>query len=281
MKNSAHIFPLVSYTPIHVKHGESSVTEHLVCQELPLEIRINDAPYATLMRTPGLDRELAVGFCFTDGVIDAVDEIADVQSLSAQDSPYITAITLNIPTFAGQDMSQRSLLKSSSASVNRRQILDQAQKPDPDLEQRATRFNLAVLDDLPDKLKACQTLRAQCHSTHGAALFDQYGELRCCTEDVGRHNALDKLIGYVLLNQLTTHDCILMLSSRASFEMIQKAGRIAIPVVATISAPTALALEVAEQLRCTYLSYLKQGGVAIYTHPWRFVLTEGCEGIEH
>ena len=126
MKNSDHNVPLVSYTPIHVKHGESSVTEHLVCQELPLEIRINDVPYATLMRTPGLDRELAVGFCFTDGVIDAVDEIADVQSLSAQDSPYITAITLNIPTFDGQDMSQRSLLKSSSASVNRRQILDQA-----------------------------------------------------------------------------------------------------------------------------------------------------------
>ena len=277
MKNPDQTFPLVTYAPIQIKHGESSRTENLVCQELPLEIRINDSPYATLMRTPGLDKELAVGFCFTDGVVDAIDEIADIQCLSVSDSPYVATMTMNIPKFSGQDMNRRSLLKSSSASVNRMQILEHIQGPGSDSEQHDTCFNLSVLDDLPDKLKACQTLRTKCHSTHGAALFDQYGELLCCTEDVGRHNALDKLIGYVLLNSIKTDETILMLSSRASFEMIQKAGRIAIPVVATISAPTDLALKVAERLRCTYVSYLKQGGVYIYTHPWRFGLTGECE----
>lgn len=279
MKNHDQTLPLVTYTPIQIKHGESSLTENLVCQELPLEIQINDSPYATLMRTPGLDKELAVGFCFTDGVVDAIDEIADIQCLSVSDSPYVTTITMNIPKFSGQDMSQRSLLKSSSASVNSTQILEHllSQEPGTEVWQRGNHFNLSVLDELPDKLKASQTLRAKCHSMHGAALFDQHGELLCCTEDVGRHNALDKLIGYVLLNSIKTDETILMLSSRASFEMIQKAGRVAIPVVATISAPTDLALKVADRLRCTYVRHLKQDGFYIYTHPWRFGLSGECE----
>jgi FdhD protein len=266
------VFPLVTYTPIQVKDRQNRRVKNLVCQELPLEIRINDTPYATLMRTPTLEKELAIGFCFTDKVLTSIDDISNILCTSTQGFSYITTVALVIPRLIGQDLTRQSLLKSSSASVNNPQILEDLlhNEPPPESETPERLFDLSVLNELPDKLNACQVLRAKCGATHGAALFSHTGKLVCCTEDVGRHNALDKLIGFVLLNRIDTRDKMLMLSSRASFEMIQKAGSVSIPVVATISAPTDLALRVAERLRCTYISFLKKGGYNIYTHPWRF-----------
>ncbi len=272
MNPSNRSVPLVTYTPIQVKDGHHRAVENLVCQEFPLEIQINETPYATLMRTPGLEKELAIGFCFTDKVIASIEEVSDVICTSNQDSSYITRVELTIPKLIGQDLSRHSLLKSSSASVNRTQILDNLPLPIPPHKRRGEIFNLSVVNALPDKLNACQVLRKKCGATHGAALFSQAGEILFCAEDVGRHNALDKLIGFILLNKIDTSDKILMLSSRASFEMIQKAGSISIPVVASISAPTDLALKVADRLQCTYVSFLKKGGCLIYTHPWRFGL---------
>jgi FdhD protein len=267
-------FPLIPYSPIRVQNGQYTTVENLVCQELPLEISVNDTLYATLMRTPGLEKELVVGFCLTDGVIASTDDISEMKCIFTQDFPYITAIVLTIPKLIGQDVTRRSLLKSSSASVHSSHILDDLLDHVPSFETRISKtlFDLSVIDGLPDKLHACQVLRAKCGATHGAALVTQTGEVLFCTEDIGRHNALDKLIGFVLLNKIETRDKILMLSSRASFEMIQKAVRIAIPVVASVSAPTALALRVADRLQCTYISFLKKGGYYIYTHPWRFGL---------
>lgn len=267
-------FPLITYTPIQVKDGDRHVVEHLVCQELPLAIRINDSPYTTLMRTPGLEKELAIGFCFTDRVIQTIDDVSEITCTSGQNTPYINTVVLTIPHLIGRDLTQRSLLKSSSASVSSSKILDEVLDSTLSLQtgNTETHFSLSMLDELPAKLNACQALRAKCGSTHGVALFRPTGELVCCAEDVGRHNALDKLIGFVLLNKVDASNKILMLSSRASFEMIQKAVSISIPVVASVSAPTDLALRVADRFQCTYISFLKRGGYHIYTHPWRFGL---------
>jgi FdhD protein len=268
--------PLLTYSPIRVQDGQWRVVENLICQEVPLEIQVNGMPYAKLMRTPGLEKELVVGFCFTDTLIESRDDITEIRCISPQDAPYMTAVALTIPKLLGQDVARQSLLKSSSASVHNAHILDELQHniPSSEITTSPKRFELSVLDELPDKLNAGQVLRAKCGATHGAALFNAQGDVIYCTEDVGRHNALDKLIGFILLNKIETNDKILMLSSRASFEMIQKAVRIAIPVVASVSAPTDLGLQVADRLQCTYISFLKKGGYYIYTHPWRFGLDE-------
>lgn len=274
---STQTFPIVTYTPILVNDGERGVVENLVCLELPLEIRINGSPHVTLMRTPGLDKELAVGFCFTDKIIATVADIHAIRCITPQNTSWVTAVELTIPKVEEQPALRRSVIKSSSAGVHNAHIFDNLPAiPHEGDDFSEPCFELSVLDALPEKLSACQVLRSKCHSTHGTALFNRTGERVCCTEDVGRHNALDKLIGIVLLNNLTPGDKILMLSSRASCEMIQKAGRIGFPVVATISAPTDLALQMADRLKCTYVSFRKKGGYYIYTHPWRFGL--GGEG---
>ena len=263
--------PLITHTPIRVKDGEIQRVENVICQELPLDIRINGEPHVTLMRTPGFERELAVGFCFTDDLIRSVDDISGIACHADPASPFIQAVELAIPRCAGTPAKRESLLKSSSGAMNRRDLLESALKSVAPIQSK-TRFDLAIVDAFPERLEAGQTLRAQCGATHGAALFDARGETLFCAEDIGRHNGLDKLIGHVLLQNIPTDDTLLMLSSRASFEMMLKAVKIAIPVVASVSAPTDLALQVAEKLNCAYISFLKKGGFYIYTHPWRFGL---------
>jgi FdhD protein len=273
--------PIITYTPLRICDGRCEAVPNRVCREVPLTIRTNGAGHATLMRTPGQERELAIGFCFTDQLILAIEEVTEVTCTTDTDTPYVSSVDVRIPHVRSQDVQQRSLLKSSSAAVHSRQILEDLLTDDGRAaggrlatdDQEQAPFELAVLDELPEKLNACQVLRAQCGATHAAMLVDRLGTVLCSAEDVGRHNALDKVIGTVLLQRIATTDTILVLSSRASFEMIQKAARLAIPVVASVSAPTDLALRVAQRLGRTYLSFLKQGGYYLYTHPWRFGLT--------
>jgi FdhD protein len=265
-------FPIVEYRPILVMDGEYRPAYNPICQEFPLEIRINGTSYVTLMRTPGQEKELAVGFCFTDDIISQADEITIIREVYDEDSFYVVAVELVIPGFQGRTVKDDgAALKSSSGSVNRTQILEDIfRKVVPIRSQK--HFKLGIIDDFPEQLGAGQVIRSKCGATHASALFDTEGTRLFCAEDVGRHNGLDKLIGHVLLQKIDTSDKLLMLSSRASFEMIQKAIRISIPGVASVSAPTELALKVAEKLQCTYISFLKKKGFYIYTHPWRFGL---------
>lgn len=264
-----HHDPLVIHTPIFVKDGEYARVENPICEEIPLEIRINGEPYVTLMRTPGAERELAMGFCFTDELITSVADVTGMTCHADGDAPFIQRVELTIPSFRGKQGKRGSVIKSSSGALNRAQLLEDVLRNVAPVRSQQ-RFDLAIVDSFPEKLDASQTLRAKCGATHGAALFDQQGTVLFGAEDIGRHNGLDKLIGHILLNNIATDDKLLMLSSRASFEMMQKAARVAIPVVASVSAPTDLALRVAERLNCTYISFLKKRGFYIYTHPWRF-----------
>lgn len=271
MKQS-QVVPIVRRQPIQVQpDGRYQIIENAVCQEIPLEICINAVPYTMLMRTPGLEKELALGFCFTNELIYTPDEVIDLACFTPDGAPYVTRVMLTIPRLQGKFPVQEPLLKFSSGAMNSTAVLNEIFQKIPPVSSRAS-FLLSILPDLPEQLHACQELRAHCGATHGAALISKEGKALFCAEDVGRHNGLDKLIGYILLEKIDTHDKILMLSSRASFEMIQKAVRIAFPVVASVSAPTDLALQVAEKLNCTYISFLRKGSFYIYTHPWRFGL---------
>ena len=266
---TVHHDPIVIHTPILVKDGKQTRVENPICEEIPLEIRINGEPYVTLMRTPGAERELAIGFCFTDELITSVADVTGMTCYAEDDAPFIQRVELTLPSFRGKQGKRGSVIKSSSGSINRAQMLEDILRNIAPIRSQQC-FDLAIFDSFPEKFDASQTLRAKCGATHGAALFDQRGNVLFGAEDIGRHNGLDKLIGHILLNNISTDDKLLMLSSRASFEMMQKAARIAIPVVASVSAPTNLALRVAERLNCTYISFLKKHGFYIYTHPWRF-----------
>ncbi len=270
--NPLQVVPIVKRHPIRIQRdGRSQVIENPVCEEIPLEICINATPYAMLMRTPGLEKELALGFCFTNELICSADEVTDVTCFTPEGASYITTVRLTIPKLQTTSPVQMSMLKFSSGFVTNAAILREIFQKVAPISAR-TSFLLSILPELPERLHACQVLRAHCGATHGAALIDAQGKALFCAEDVGRHNGLDKLIGHILLEKIDTYDKMLMLSSRASFEMIQKAVKIAFPVVASVSAPTDLALQVAEKLKCTYISFLKKGDFYIYTHPWRFGL---------
>ena len=263
-------FPIMMHRPILMGlDGQYGTVENPVCQELPLEIQINSQPVSMLMRTPGMERELALGFCFTNELIQSADDVTEMACFTPEGEPYITRISLTIPNLQGKSVSPEAFIKFSSGSVNSAKIFEDIfRKVAPISSNR--RFPVSILPRLPDQLYAVQELRSHCGATHAAALIDKQGNALFCAEDVGRHNGLDKLIGYIVRNKIDTCDKILMLSSRASFEMIQKAVRIAFPVVASVSAPTDLALQVAERLNCTYISFLRKGSFFIYTHPWRF-----------
>ncbi len=209
-----------------------------------------------------------MGFCFTNDLICSADEVSDISYVSTENSPFLIGVNLTIPSLTGKHLRRGETLTASSGAVSRKTILDDMLHNITPIRSQE-RFKVSIIEQLPDKLNACQILRSKCGATHGSALFDKHGEPLFCAEDVGRHNGLDKLIGFMVLHRITASDKLLVLSSRASFEMIQKAVRMSIPVIASVSAPTELALRVADQLHCTYISFLKKGGFYIYTHPWR------------
>ncbi len=266
--------PITVFTPIRCHNGQCEVVENAICQEAPLTLVINGQTYTTIMRTPGLEEELALGCCFTENLIATAADVTALTCHASPADPFIQRVELTIPALEGRAFARTATLKSSSGAVNHLNMLSEVLQHIPPLTA-SRRFDVRVLDHFSDQLDAAQPLRARCGATHAAALFDAAGTLLFCAEDVGRHNGLDKLIGYILRQRIVTEDKLLMLSSRASFEMMHKAVRIALPVVASVSAPTELALRVADALRCTYVSFLKRGGFYIYTHPWRFGLGDG------
>ncbi len=266
--NTEHHISTIPYQFVFVKHGQYERREQCICREAPLTIQINGVPYMTLMRTPGLEKELAIGVCFSDGLIASAGHVTNMTDFPDPDMSYIRRLNLLIPSLGRKNLSREALLKSSSGSLNASSLLQEADVKIPRITS-ALRYAPAVVETVPDKLADAQHIRALCGATHGAALFDRRGTLVFCAEDVGRHNGLDKLIGYALLNGIEASETILMLSSRASVEMMHKAVRFGVPLVATLSAPTDLALQLAEKANCTYLSFRKTGGYHVYTHAWR------------
>lgn len=232
-----------------------------VIAELPLTIRINEASF-TVMRTPGDDRGLVAGFLLTEGFIEAVD---DINALSeCHDNPHlITVKTKRLPGSA-----QRNMTITSSCGLcgheNIPELLSSLKPLNSPLK-----MPLDVLFRIPERVKAAQVLFNRTGGAHAAALFDAKGKLRAVREDVGRHNALDKVIGHALLTAIDTGELGVFLSGRASLELIVKAARARIPVVVAVSAPTAAAVKVAGKLNITLIGFAREASLTIYTDSGR------------
>jgi FdhD protein len=249
-----------------------------VVVEEPLEIRINDQPVAVLMRTPGAEKELAVGFCLSEGLITDLADIALVhhcgQTLPTmmegneaglEESRNMVRITLASPS-ASQDprLDVVRLVRSGCGRTDAEELASQLVPLDNDL-----RVQLKILLKLTSTIKQGQEAYREAGGIHAAGIFTSHGELVTLREDIGRHNAVDKVLGHCLMQGITLKDKILVSTGRASYEMVTKAVRLGLPVAASISSPTSLAVELAEHLNCTLIGYLRGQRMRVYTHAWR------------
>jgi FdhD protein len=231
-----------------------------VAVEEPLEIRIGGRPVAVTMRTPGHDEELALGFCLSEGL----------EPVRASLPPDLAANTVEVeaPGFDPARL-QRSFYTSSSCGVCGKGALEAVAVAAPRVES-GLRAEAAVLARLPERLRDAQAAFAVTGGLHATGLFEPGGELLCLREDVGRHNAMDKVVGWAFREgRLPLADEILCVSGRLSFELVQKAAVAGCPVVVAVGAPSSLAVELAGDRGLTVCGFARDGRVNVYTEAWR------------
>jgi FdhD protein len=228
-----------------------------VAVEEPLEIRVNGEPVAVTMRTPGHDEELALGFCLTEGLAPR----------SAAPPADLAANTVEVD--ADHRPAARNFYTSSSCGVCGKGALEAVAVEAPRVASEL-RASAALVSGLPEKLRAAQAAFAATGGLHAAGLFTRDGDLLCVREDVGRHNALDKVIGWAFgEGRLPLHDALLCVSGRLSFELVQKAAVAACPVLVAVGAPSSLAVELAADRGVTLCGFVRDGRVNVYTDSWR------------
>ncbi len=238
-----------------VRDGERD----LVAIEEPLEIRVDGAPLAVTMRTPGHDEELALGFLHGEGLIAGVVEVRLTDDLAAN--------TVEVRGPLRRDPGARSFYTTSSCGVCGKGALEQVAVDCAPLGD-GPRLPRALLASLPDRL--VQPGFARTGGLHATGLFDARGELLCVREDVGRHNAMDKVLGWALAGGLVPlSDYVLCVSGRLSFELVQKAAVAGAPILVGVGAPTSLAVELADDRGLTLCGFARGGRVNVYTRPER------------
>ncbi len=263
---------------VAVNDGVAGERPDTLATEEPMEIRAAGPdqelqPVAVTMRTPGGDFELAVGFLFTEGLIQPGDvkRVAYCDDLPGEDQRYnVVSVRLERP-FDG-DRLQRNFYATSSCGICGKASLDDIEVRCEPVARRSRRCPSDLLATLPDTLRSGQTLFDRTGGLHAAGLFTAEGELVSIREDVGRHNAVDKVIGEQLLaGHLPLAGHILQVSGRVSFEIVQKAAVAGIPIVSAVSAPTSLAVEAGDRFGMTIVGFVRDGRLNVYTGSARVV----------
>ena len=264
--------------------GDSVVSiEDSVAVEEPLEIRLssNTASGAAAksisitMRTPGSDVELALGFLFTEGIITDRDQVSDARSVGEPDdaSGLQNTILVEIRSDVELDLSrlERHFYTTSSCGVCGKASIDALRVTGCEsLKDKGATFSRKLIREMPDKLLRQQQLFSQTGGLHAAAVFDHAGEILVVREDVGRHNAVDKVVGALLqAGKLPAHDYGLLVSGRASFELMQKALVAGIPSLVAVSAPSSLAVKLAHEFGMTLIGFLRGDRFNIYAGEQR------------
>ncbi len=260
--------------------GSERRGDDLVVEE-PLEVRVIDerngrrrrSPLAVTMRTPGHDLELAVGFLVSEGVIRDRREVAKVEHCREEPAPNVVEVTLAPGVNFDAEALRRNVYTTSSCGICGRAALDRVRVACPRRPQGVARLAPAVLRSLPATLAEAQSLFARTGGLHATALFDAGGRLLLVREDVGRHNAFDKLLGALLhTGELPADDRLVLLSGRASYELVQKAVLGGIPVVAAVGAPSSLAVELATEYGITLIGFLRGDRFNVYSGTERLAM---------
>jgi len=256
-------------------HTESVVDS--VAAEEPLEIRVRywskDAQVsdslALTMRTPGHDRELAAGFLLSEGIVCRAEQILALHSLGMEPSNEIVAELAKGVELEAWRLA-RSTFVNSACGICGKRSRDALAQELPENRNDVFRIGASVLEALPGRLRERQHAFAETGGLHAAALIDSHGGFEMVFEDIGRHNALDKLLGWcVLNNRIPLSERLLLLSSRSSFELIQKAAMAGAPALATVGGPSSLAIEAAREHGLTLVGFLRGGRFNIYSGEWR------------
>jgi FdhD protein len=242
---------------VRVPDGE---TQDVVAVEEPLEIRINGVPVAVTMRTPGHDEELALGFALSEGLRPEGARLpADLAA---------NTVEFDAPGFDPGRLA-RSFYTSSSCGVCGKGALEAVAVEAPRVESKLT-VAAELIATLPDRLRAAQPAFDATGGIHATGLFDEQGELLCLREDVGRHNALDKVIGWAFrAGVLPLERSVLCVSGRLSFELVQKAAVAGCPLLVAVGAPSSLAVELAKDRGVTLCGFVRGGRLNVYSEPWR------------
>jgi FdhD protein len=267
--------------------GEPPVrNEDLLAAEEPLEIRVGDRPLAVTMRTPGHDFDLAAGFLVSEGVITRASQLSTVRYCAgATEEGVNTYNVLDVtlaPGVAPPDPSlERSFYTTSSCGLCGKASIDAVRTQSAyEVRDDALRVDAELLTTFPERLRAEQPVFDKTGGLHAAALFDGItGEVIVVREDVGRHNAVDKVVGWALMDaRLPLRGTVLMVSGRASFELTQKAMMAGIPMLAAVSAPSSLAAELATEVGMTLVGFLRGSSMVMYAGNERIVGTGGPTG---
>ena len=248
--------------PVQKIEGDSSTPiQDLLAVEEPLEIRLGDKTISITMRTPGHDRELAAGFLFTEGILEGPRQVQAIRA-----SKNLVVLELNPDVEIDFERLHRNFYTTSSCGVCGKASMEALRiQGCPLLAGNSPVLQQVTIHRLPHSLRSDQTLFDRTGALHAAALFDSAGALLLLREDVGRHNAVDKLIGsQVLASHVPLSDKVMLVSGRASFELVQKALMAGVPILAAVGAPSSLAVETARRFNMTLLGFVRDGRFNIY-----------------
>ena len=244
------------------------VPDELAVEE-PLEVRVRNRAVSVTMRTPGHDAELAAGFLLTEGVISSRADVLSVDPCAHAKVGNVVNVVLAPEAKADFEQLTRHVFTSSSCGLCGKATIDSVFARFPPVRSDLT-IDATTLLALPERLRDAQPTFDRTGGLHGVGVFTATGELVVAREDVGRHNAVDKVLGYALLNGLLPLDRhVLMVSGRVSFEIVQKALAARIPVVAAVSAPSTLAADFADESGQTLVGFLRDGRMNVYAHAGR------------
>ncbi len=249
-----------------------AVADHdeLVVEE-PLEIRVRSRAVSVTMRTPGHDEELAIGFLLSEGLIQSSQDIARIDPCIRAADGNILNVTLAAHVTIDFEKLTRHVFASSSCGVCGKASIDAVRSGFPPVAYGPA-FPAAVLQAMPEALRERQEAFSRTGGLHAAALIDTAGRIAVLREDVGRHNAVDKVLGWAVRQPgMVRPDHALMVSGRASFEIVQKALAAGVPLIAAVSAPSSLAVELAQESGQTLVGFLRPGRMNLYTHAGRVV----------
>ncbi len=260
-----------------ISGAESQRVSDTVAAEEPLEIRVRywfkeahlAESFAVTMRTPGHDRELVAGLLFSEGVIRHCEEVTEIRPLGGEPSNEFLAELAQGVDFDGWRAARNGIMNSSCGICGKRSRESLSQQLPPRLNDHLV-ISTKLIEHLPALLRDRQTGFSQTGGLHAAALINPEGHVVAAFEDIGRHNALDKLIGWSLLNgrtSLTGH--IVFMSSRSSFELVQKTAMAGAPMLATVGGPSSLAIETAREHGITLIGFVREARFNIYSGEWR------------
>ncbi len=267
--------PVAPIAITRVENGKSVPADDLLVTEEPLEIRLGFGPehdrkevrLSVTMRTPGNDPELALGFLFTEGIIADpahVLRVAYCENVKVEERGNVVRAELHPSIELDPTKWQRNFYTSSSCGVCGKSSIDAVRTECKVPMGHAIKLDRALITSLPARMRNAQTVFKHTGSIHAAALFNAQGELQLLREDVGRHNAVDKVIGAALTGQIPAGNCILLVSGRAGFELVQKCIMAGIPVMASVGAPSSLSVQLAREGDLLLIGFLRDERFNIY-----------------